>query len=295
MQKLKTRKNTKELDSFINDVKKIPYLQQFDIDEFNVNMFYLINQDYENCKDCKGLNECANDVCGFKRVPYFADNRYYTKMIPCEYKEMDVVKRSANSLIKTLYIPKSILESNLDNFDISTEQRAKAAEYAYKFINNFSRSNYMKGLYLHGSYGTGKTYFLGAMANELSKRSISCMLMYFPDLVRELKSSLSTGKFEDIINELKSIDVLMIDDLGGEMLTSWLRDEILGPVLNYRVSEGLPVFISSNLNPSDLTEHFSQTKDETYHNAKDTIKAGRIMNRIQSLTIAFSLGDSKFK
>ncbi len=295
MQKIKTRYNDKDLSLFIEETKKIPYLTQFDINEDNVNMFYRINEDYENCKNCKGLTDCANEVCGYKRVPYLNNNKYFSKMVACEYKELDLKTKNTNSLIKTLYMPKSVLESKLEDYQMITEGRRKACEYAHKFLDNFSRTNYLKGLYLYGDYGTGKTYLLSAIANELSKKNISSILMYFPDLVRELKSSLSTGRFEDIINELKSVDVLMIDDLGGEMLTSWLRDEVLGPILNYRVCEELPVFISSNLPPDELNNHFEQTKDETYNNSRDIIKAGRILNRIQSLSIAVDLGDVRFK
>ena len=39
----------------------------------------------------------------------------------------------------------------------------------------------------------------------------------------------------------------MLDDLGSENMSAWLRDEVLGPVLNYRVLECKPLFISSNI------------------------------------------------
>ena len=37
------------------------------------------------------------------------------------------------------------------------------------------------------------------------------------------------------LNYLKSVDVLLLDDFGSENMTNWLRDDVLGPVLNYRL------------------------------------------------------------
>ena len=85
-------------------------------------------------------------------------------------------------------------------------------------------------------------------------------------------------RLEEIINRLKTIDVLMLDDLGSENLSSWLRDEILGPILNYRYEAHKPVCISSNLSIEELSEHFSKTSDSI-----DTVKGARLMKRLQGV------------
>ena len=40
----------------------------------------------------------------------------------------------------------------------------------------------------------------------------------------------------------------MLDDIGSESMTSWMRDEVLGRILNYRMHKGLPTFFTSNNN-----------------------------------------------
>ena len=87
---------------------------------------------------------------------------------------------------------------------------------------------------------------------------------------------------------LKSIDVLMLDDLGSENMTPWLRDEILGPVLNYRILEGKPVFISTNLSYNDLKAHLAIDK-----NPANAIKAERLLSRLQGLIRNIDMNDSK--
>ena len=78
---------------------------------------------------------------------------------------------------------------------------------------------------------------------------------------------------------LKKSDVLLIDDIGAESVTSWSRDEILGTILQYRMDSGLPTFFTSNLTIEELETHLSNTKGSV-----DIVKAKRIIERIKHLT-----------
>ena len=73
--------------------------------------------------------------------------------------------------------------------------------------------------------------------------------------------------------------LLLIDDIGAEALTSWNRDEILCPLLQYRMDNNLTTFFTSNLNLKDLEEHLSNSKTGV-----DNVKAKRIISRIEQLT-----------
>ena len=113
-------------------------------------------------------------------------------------------------------------------------------------------------------------------------------MIYFPDLVLDLKNALGDPRFEELVNKLKSIDVLMLDDLGSENITPWVRDEILGPVINYRMMSGLPVYISSNLNPNDLIKHLSIEGGKA-----SELKANRIISRMTSMISSINMDDSQ--
>ena len=107
----------------------------------------------------------------------------------------------------------------------------------------------------------------------------------------ELKNAIGSDRLEQLMNYLKSVEVLILDDLGSENMTPWLRDEVLGPVLNYRLMEEKPVFISSNLNPAeDLLEHLSITKTST-----DSLKGARIKSRLEGLVIPIELDNGKYR
>ena len=100
-----------------------------------------------------------------------------------------------------------------------------------------------------------------------------------PDLSRDLKNAMHENSLEEKVNALKNVDVLMLDDLGGEMMSSWLRDEIIAPIIQFRLVNKLPIFITSNLDYPKLREHFSQTRDDL-----DNLKANRILERIKTMT-----------
>ena len=81
------------------------------------------------------------------------------------------------------------------------------------------------------------------------------------------------------MDELKKCDLLLIDDIGAESVTSWSRDEILSTILQYRMDEKLPTFFTSNLTIDELEAHLSETKESI-----DKVKARRIIERIKQLT-----------
>lgn len=150
---------------------------------------------------------------------------------------------------------------------------------AKKFYDNFKEGKTEKGLYLHGSFGSGKTYLISALLNELSKEGYTALIIYYPELLRSLKESFTNDDYYTRIKELKEADLLLLDDIGAETVTGWNRDEVLGTILQYRMEEKKATFFTSNLNLEELASHFSTSKS-----AEEQIKSGRIMERINQLT-----------
>jgi len=163
-------------------------------------------------------------------------------------------------------------------------ERKEIHRYILSFLKNYSKDNYVKGMYISGLYGSGKTYILATLANELAKLNHHVTFVYYPDLVRELKSSIGKDSFEEKIEILKKTEILFLDDIGGETVSQFVRDEVLGPVLQYRLLDQRPTFFTSNLKPKTLMD--ALCKDETQ---LEKTKALRIVERIKSLTLEFNL------
>ena len=279
---LKSNVDKNSINEFIKEIQR--EFPEHVINEKNVIDFSLLLEENKKCVKCNGINSCQNENKGYKLI-YDEDTFKYA---PCRYLKEENKKAKNKNLIKTLYLPTKILEAKIENFDINSESRKKIFAKINEFITATRNNEYAKGLYLYGTFSIGKTYTLACIANELARNNIESLLIYFPDLVSDLKNAISdNNRYESLINMLKSIPVLMLDDLGSENMTPWVRDEILGPILNYRVLENKPVFISSNVKPSDLKDHLAIDKLK-----ESTLKADRIMSRLNALMVSINMDDS---
>ena len=262
-------------NQFVEELKRDPRLKGFNINSENANLFYMSLKSMEGCKNCKGLDYCKNSIKGF--TSYVDEKSQTLKACECKYMQQLKAFEENTKLFKTLFEPENVLHSTFEEFDLSNESRNKAYTKACNFVEAMKASKENEGLIFYGDFGVGKTYLLSAVANELSKNGINVMLAYFPDVVREIKNSIgNANKLEESINNLKEVDVLMLDDFGSENLTPWFRDEILGPILNYRAQAHKPICISTNYKSNELAEHLALTGE-----GRDTVKAARLMQRIQ--------------
>lgn len=242
-----------------------------------------------NCSNCKSLHTCQNKVEGTVYYPTIKDEKLEFNYVACKYKKKDI-KQKEEIKSKFFEMPYHIKMAKMSNIEINST-RAKIIKWINKFYDDFKSDKQTKGLYLSGSFGSGKTYILSALLNELSKLNYSCIIVYYPELLRSIKESFNSDDYNERINEIKKCDLLLLDDIGAETTTPWNRDEILGTILQYRMDNKKATFFTSNLNIKELENHFiTSNKDE------EVIKARRIMERVKYLTDELELiGENKRK
>lgn len=184
---------------------------------------------------------------------------------PTKEKIEEDKRRAVERRIRSLYMPKQVVDANLADFYTDEESRQLALVEAYQFLNNYppKSGERVKGLFIHGSFGTGKSYLLGALAKELALKGISTTLVYLPEFMREVKQSISDNTVGEKIQFAKETEVLMLDDIGAESMTAWTRDEVLGAILQFRMQEELPTFFSSNYNMDQLENHLMFAQNGT--------------------------------
>ena len=265
-------------------LKKHPSLTNQDIEKQLMKLYEYHSQN-KNCANCPS-NGCANNVLPWYKPRIEVEGNeihlYYEK---CKYKLQQEEQNKKANLIKSLYMPKDILQASLRNLDDADQNRHKAIREVVTYVSKIGSKMPEKGLYFYGPFGVGKTYFLGAIANELADKNISSMLIYMPEFVREIKSSLKDDSLNEKVERFKKVPVLMIDDIGAESISAWFRDEILGSILQYRMMERLPVFFSSNYSLSQLEKHLAtSTKGDI-----EELKAGRIIERIKQVSKEVSI------
>lgn len=242
--------------------------------------------EFSHCRGCKGLEECKNKIKGYLYTPKVNQDKVIFSYVACSYQEKREMETKYQENVMLFEVPKKVKEASLKDLYKNDKNRVEFMRYVKNFIDSFVRkdsSNSVKGIYLHGSYGTGKTYLIAALFNELAKKNIKSAIIYVPEFLRLLKSSFGQD-FEEKYDYIKKVPLLLLDDIGAEYLTPWARDEILGTILQYRMDEDLPTFFTSNLNLKQLEDHFSMTP-----NGKEEIKSRRMIERIKYLTNDFEL------
>lgn len=260
----------KELVSYLNcDIKKL-YKYRSNLKDSSL--------EYSNCKNCKGLNNCKNELKGYVYFPEYINNDISFSYIPCKYKKKDLKDNKYLDNIDLYEVSFSLKNAKMKDIYVDDNSRVNVIKYLNKFYEEYFKKP-IKGLYLSGSFGSGKTYMISALFNELAKKDVRSVIVYFPEFLRSLKSSFNKGdEYEEKFNYIKKCPLLLIDDIGAEQVSSWGRDEILGTILQYRMEENLPTFFTSNFNLSELEEHLSSTKDRV-----EKVKARRILERINYL------------
>ena len=127
--------------------------------------------------------------------------------------------------------------------------------FVHKFDNSF------QNILFHGNTGLGKTFLCNCIAKDLLDQGKS--VLYLPAV--QLFQLFEAARFhredmeefsKEMLNTLLSVELLIIDDLGTEFVTSFTGPELFN-TLNTRVLNQKATIISTNLSLSELKEQYS--------------------------------------
>ena len=151
------------------------------------------------------------------------------------------------------------------NIALSPQQRdldafEKLNDFKENIVNNVQQGN---SLYIWGkNTGCGKTsWACKIMSHYFRKIAFNSGLeneglyIYLPVFLNNLRNSFDnkTPEFDMELSMVNNCNLLIIDDIGAERLTEWVRERIVS-IIHTRVSNGLSTIYTSNLSPEELKE-----------------------------------------
>lgn len=237
----------------------------------------------DNCMNCKGLKYCKNHIQGYIYTPTVMENIINFEYKMCHYQEKIYHDEKYQQNIELFQISENLKKASFKDLYTDDAKRLEIIKYFKNFLDNHKKGKTDKGLYLHGNFGTGKTYMIASLFNEMAKRGVRSAIVYYPEFLRSLKESFDID-YKEKFNYIKKVELLLLDDIGAEVVSSWGRDEILSSILQYRMEENLPTFLTSNLNIEELEEHLSMS-----NKGVEKVKARRIIERIKYMCIDIEL------
>lgn len=262
---------------------KYPELDEATI-RLNLNRVYQCAKEYRNCSNCPGLDQCPNDFEG-----HYTELAVETvagivqlndRKVPCKKLTARQAENRIRSRIRSFYIDDRALSQGYSADEIVKKdlERVKAVGQIVNYIDRTKEQGLQtEGLYLTGSFGTGKTFLMCYMLHELAKAGHTGAIVYMPEFVEDMKALMfEQGKLKETMDILKETDLLVFDDIGAENLNPWVRDHVLGSILNYRMNRK-PTFYTSNYSLDDIEQHFSFTNKD----GDDLHKGQRLMDRIR--------------
>ena len=171
--------------------------------------------------------------------------------------------RICKCLQKELNLKKSMIASSqtcfkcFENSDLNlmNENDVKAQDWLKNWClryPNITKTN----INIIGGAGTGKTFLLECVANQLiNKNVVVCYKTAFE--LNELARLYHIGKSFDFADCMNA-DVLLIDDLGTEPILKNVTKEYLYNLINVRQIKNKPTFISSNLSFENILDRYDE-------------------------------------
>lgn len=266
--------------------------------KYQVNEAFIYNhsgrfQDWckvkEACEHCAGLSFCRQPMKG-QYLDLYLDGMLMNIVRSCPYR-LDKDKDFAHErFYRVRDMADEYLLVDLATIDLNNERlEYKAA--VMQVLQCIMDEQHEKGIFLWGKPGAGKSWLAAGMSNYFARKKKSVAFVNVPKLMADLKRMFhDSDTMERKLNHIKHVEVLVLDDIGGESITAWSRDDILLPLLDARMEKRKLTVFTSNYNQQELKSRMALTSNRQ----QEPVAAERLAERIKTLSKeVFIKGDSR--
>jgi DNA replication protein DnaC len=201
-----------------------------------------------NCPICHGI--------GYLRRDLPIDHPDFGKIVPCSCRSEEITQSARARLFRMSSLD-ALKDLRFDNFEKRGrvglgKVQADSLENAYNQALHFAQ-NHQGWLLMVGRYGCGKTHLAAAIANQAIEAGVKTLFLTVPDLLDWLRYAYAgvDMSFEERFEEIREIELLILDDFGTQNATAWAQEKIF-QIMNHRYINQLPTVVTSNVLISDF-------------------------------------------
>ena len=202
------------------------------------------------------------------------DGRFCYALRRCRHERNRLARLRISRLFASARIPRAYEGDTFANYAVTAANR-DAVDAAHMMV-----ADEIKGLFLHGEKGTGKTKLAAIIANERARAGKPVLFASVPDLMADIRASFADGKTAETVRTVKETPFLVLDDLGSEKMTEWVGEQLFC-IVNHRYNEMLPTVVTSNYSPTQVIAHMATVDRDG--NVIDDMQGQRIMSRIYGM------------
>ena len=162
-----------------------------------------------------GLDHCPNDFPGhFTRISVESQggvSSIVDRQVPCQLQTVREKQQLIKEKIHSFYVDERALSEGYNKMEIMGKDRERSVRrrsFTSIYRTDGKEGLTPKGLYLEGSFGTGKTFLMCFMLHELAKLGHSGAIVYMPDFIEDLKFMMQDNqKLKEMTDLLKEVDL----------------------------------------------------------------------------------------
>lgn len=199
-------------------------------------------------KGFKTPTVCVCSGLGWVTGLYPVGDPNFGRAFPC------VCKSNKTDYSKYLWEVSNLGETTFqrfNNYELRNDECKVAKDSAFSWASG-DKSPWMVML---GNVGVGKTHLAKASVSWIIGRKEMVVYMTSAELASKVKSMMDTNKYDEYVNHLKNVKHLIIDDLGREYSTDYVRS-LFYEILDYRYSRRMRTMITSNFSLDELEQVF---------------------------------------
>lgn len=231
--------------------------------------------DHEPCVHCHGINECPKMNKG-QQITLSYDSYVHRDVKSCQY---GLEKHENDQLLSCYHYNNMSTRLALTNInDISNKEiKNKKIYILTRQLIDYVNKPQTKGFLVCG--GPIRTKLMAGMMNELARRGYEVGLCHVPTLMADVKASFNSNEDTSLVELVKNIPYLLLDSVGEENVTNWSRDEVLAMILDYRILNELPTFMTSAYSFEDLETIYMNK----YNDKREQLRAKNIVSKMKAL------------